>query len=239
MKFDLIIKDASLEEVSEVLAKINTGRVAYTAPLVIQETTEQELASESSEEVSSNEDVAGVVDKDGFPWDARIHSGNKKMTAKGVWTRRRGVTDLEVANVEAELRSNQNTIAAIVQSQPTQEPAFSAVQNGAAMPNFQQQEIPQQVQQFVNSQAIMQPVQIQPQFVPQVATAQAPAPAEEQITFELFLSKANQRLMEGKVDNNYLMKIAEKVGVTSMTEIARPDLLAYAVSVMKAEGLWY
>lgn len=45
------------------------------------------------------------VDKNGLPWDARIHSDPAKQTDKGVWRKKRGVDDATVAKVEAELRS--------------------------------------------------------------------------------------------------------------------------------------
>lgn len=47
------------------------------------------------------------VDKQGLPWDARIHSGpadKRPKNADGTWRRRRGSTDEEVRAVEAELR---------------------------------------------------------------------------------------------------------------------------------------
>lgn len=47
-----------------------------------------------------------TLDKDGLPWDARIHSdAAEKLSAKGVWKRKRGVSDELVAQVEAELRA--------------------------------------------------------------------------------------------------------------------------------------
>jgi hypothetical protein len=45
------------------------------------------------------------TDKSGLPWDGRIHAGTKTMTAKGMWTRRRGVEDDVVAQVEQQLRA--------------------------------------------------------------------------------------------------------------------------------------
>lgn len=44
------------------------------------------------------------LDKDGLPWDERIHSSNRKFDSKGGWWRRRGVSDELVAQVEAQLR---------------------------------------------------------------------------------------------------------------------------------------
>jgi len=50
-------------------------------------------------------DVTGQVDIRGFPWDKRIHSGNKQKKADGTWNKRRGTRDSETAEVEAELRA--------------------------------------------------------------------------------------------------------------------------------------
>lgn len=59
------------------------------------------------------------LDKNGFPWDARIHSGNKEKTVKGVWRSRRGVTDETIAQVEAELRAVLGAPEAQVAQVPT------------------------------------------------------------------------------------------------------------------------
>lgn len=45
------------------------------------------------------------VDKNGLPWDSRIHSSNKALTEKGVWRARRGVDTALVSQVEIELRA--------------------------------------------------------------------------------------------------------------------------------------
>lgn len=43
------------------------------------------------------------LDKEGLPWDERIHSSNKKKTATGVWTARRNVDEGTRAAVKAAL----------------------------------------------------------------------------------------------------------------------------------------
>ena len=56
--------------------------------------------------VDGTEGVPNVVteiDKDGLPWDARIHSSNGKKTAKGYWQRRRGLDELTFITVKNEL----------------------------------------------------------------------------------------------------------------------------------------
>lgn len=48
----------------------------------------------------------GELDKDGLPWDARIHSGSRVKNADGTWRQRRGVNDpAMVKRVEEELRA--------------------------------------------------------------------------------------------------------------------------------------
>lgn len=52
------------------------------------------------------------LDKDGLPWDARIHAGTKTKTQKGIWTRKKGVADSVFDAVVAELRQQYPAAAA-------------------------------------------------------------------------------------------------------------------------------
>lgn len=45
-----------------------------------------------------------ALDKNGVPWDARIHSGNQKRTDKGYWQKRKGVDQIRFDTVIAELK---------------------------------------------------------------------------------------------------------------------------------------
>ena len=44
-------------------------------------------------------------DKNGLPWDERIHSGSRAMNKDGSWRARKGVAEALVTQVEAELRA--------------------------------------------------------------------------------------------------------------------------------------
>lgn len=44
-----------------------------------------------------------VRDSEGYMWDERIHSGNKKMTTKNVWVKRKGVTPVDHKRICGEL----------------------------------------------------------------------------------------------------------------------------------------
>jgi hypothetical protein len=48
---------------------------------------------------------AAELDKDGMPWDERIHSSNHKKTARGVWMKRKKVSKELFAQVTAEIRA--------------------------------------------------------------------------------------------------------------------------------------
>lgn len=73
-----------------------------------------------------------VLDKDGLPWDARIHSdAAEKLSAKGVWKRKRNVSDELVAEVEAELRAG---LAVGEQTPPTPAPVAEVAPTPPAPP---------------------------------------------------------------------------------------------------------
>jgi hypothetical protein len=47
--------------------------------------------------------VEGMLDADGLPWDDRIHSTPAKMTAAGVWRKKRGVDEVTFGKIAGEL----------------------------------------------------------------------------------------------------------------------------------------
>jgi len=55
---------------------------------------------------SASNPVGGVeLDKNGLPWDMRIHASTKRKNADGTWTAKRGVDAALVDTVEAELQA--------------------------------------------------------------------------------------------------------------------------------------
>lgn len=78
-------------------------RQGFTAsPPATQSQAAQSASASSSPTIPTG---AADVDKNGIPWDARIHAGTKGKTQKGEWKRKKGVDDALVATVEAELRA--------------------------------------------------------------------------------------------------------------------------------------
>lgn len=74
--------------------------------------------------------VPGVeLDKNGLPWDGRIHSEGKNKIADGSWRKKRGVDATLVATVEAELRAVMQAPAV-----PTAVPSAPAAPNLGNVP---------------------------------------------------------------------------------------------------------
>jgi hypothetical protein len=61
-------------------------------------------------------------DSTGLPWDDRIHSTPPTQTDKGVWRKRRGVTDETFATVSAELRGGNAPAPSVAPAAPPVEP---------------------------------------------------------------------------------------------------------------------
>ena len=99
MKFNLTITDMSDEEFNRVVKQLN---MPLEGDIVIKPHTTEEVV-EPVAPTAPVELPADTVDKDGLKWDGRIHSSNHQMTAKGVWQRRRGVSDEEFNAVRNEL----------------------------------------------------------------------------------------------------------------------------------------
>ena len=92
MKYTLTIADMNEDEFAKVYHAIHTP----TGDNVVADV-------EVPENDTPQPEILPDVDKEGLPWDARIHSSNHKLTSKGVWQRRKGITDDEYTKVKNEL----------------------------------------------------------------------------------------------------------------------------------------
>lgn len=96
LEFETIDKDKEkqVEKINE-----DNGITAAPAPAVAEQ--------EASVQTASVTTISGVeLDKDGLPWDARIHSASKKKTVKEeTWKLKRGADPALVETVKAELKA--------------------------------------------------------------------------------------------------------------------------------------
>lgn len=201
----------------------------------------------------------GATDKNGLPWDERIHSTPAKLTGKGVWRAKRGVNDALVQQVEAELRSRPQQPAPVpqMQPQPVMQPPVPVPQP-TAVPQMQQPvpvyqppqpmfdaNIPAQIPGAATHSAINPPV---PQQPTQIAQTQV---APGTLDFNTFMGKVQQivqlRDPNGNVlaDANYFASVAQRVGqafgvnLGSIAEFgADQRYVDYAAQIMSSEGRW-
>lgn len=192
------ITAVELLAVAKVLNNVNDDIVTPSnAPVVV-----------SAEEVI--EEPTGDTmdfDKEGLPWDERIHSSNHKLTAQGVWQRRRGVTDEVYNTVKAELLDKWGAAEPVTENAPIPEP----VQAPVVAPAPVAPAAPAPVQAFVPVQQVQAPV-----AAPAPVTAQAPvAPAAPaQSTFETFSSKLQYALANKLIEANYMQGVLNTVNAT-------------------------
>ena len=98
MKVDVIFKDTSVEEAKALILCAEKLEKQLELPLFVSDDNADETVVEDAKE-----DV-NEIDADGLEWDERIHSSNKKKTAKGVWQRRRGLSDEEYEQIKAQIK---------------------------------------------------------------------------------------------------------------------------------------
>lgn len=123
-EFTLSIKTESTSELADIVAKLNG---AHTAPAdgvvrsALLETPAPVPQPEPQDDEPTN-DTPPATDKNGLPWDERIHAGTKALNGDGTWKKRRGVDDATVAAVTAELTGASPAPTPAPQPEPTPAP---------------------------------------------------------------------------------------------------------------------
>lgn len=142
------------------------------------------------------------LDKDGIPWDGRIHASTKTKTVEAVWKKKRGVEQAEVDRVTAELRTTMMAPAAPVVEAPPAQVAL-AFSTGAATP------VPP----------------TPPVAVPTPPTPPAP-PAATGVTFAEFMGHVTGGVTSGRFTREAVAEACAKHGAANLPGlINRPDLI--------------
>lgn len=110
-EFTLSIKTESTSELADIVAKLNGDQVKENIQRVVGEVVNQTVVQDVPAPVPQPEPqddeptnaTPPATDKNGLPWDERIHAGTKSLNTDGTWKKRRGVDDATVAAVTAEL----------------------------------------------------------------------------------------------------------------------------------------
>lgn len=120
MKFNIKITDiesSELGDVIKVLNALNNGFVPQGDNVC--------AVCESEETTSISVEDTICFDAEGLQWDERIHSSNRKLTAKGVWQRRKNITDEYYNQVKNELLGIEQVAEQV--AEPTIESVAKAV----------------------------------------------------------------------------------------------------------------
>lgn len=163
-EFTLSIKTESTSELADIVAKLNGDQVVNKGGPLKQDIQRMvgEVVSETvvptptpapvtvtvtnntddTVEVEPTNDTPPATDKNGLPWDERIHAGTKALNADGTWKKRRGVDDATVAVVTAELTGAapqpEPTPAPTPTPQPETAPTPAPVPSTNRIQDFQQ-----------------------------------------------------------------------------------------------------
>lgn len=186
---EITLKDITAVEllaIAKVLNNVNDEIVTPSnAPVVV--TTEEVIEEPTGDTMD--------FDKEGLPWDERIHNSNHKLTAQGVWTRRRGITDEVYNAVKAELLGKWEA------AEPVQAPVIAPTLVA-----------PAPVQAFVPVQQPQAPVTAPAPVVAPAPVAAPAAPAPS--TFETFSSKLQHALANKLIEANYMQGVLNTVNAT-------------------------
>lgn len=177
------------------------------------------------------------LDKDGLPWDSRIHSdAAEKLTKTGVWKTRKNLPDGYKAQIEAELRAVMNAgkpASGAVSATPA---ALSTVVDpnaaiGAPAPG-------------TVTTATVAPTpspapapSVAPAPTPNVAPAPAPAapPAAAGNPFATFTRWLVDNTKSGKLTQTDAVLEIQKQGLSSLPDLAkRPDLIPVVMAALTA-----
>lgn len=246
MKFALIAYDGDASNMSAVLAAL-----AGTGMSVVSVSPNGAVVAGDDDDGGPANPAAPGVDSNGLPWDERIHSSSKALTEKGAWRKRKGVNDLTVTAVEAELRARAPNVAAALA------PHIPPVTTGVPLP-------PPVIPGAPGVPAVPMPMPPVPPLaspgpeaimphappVPVPAASQPGKPDPETVTdFNKFMQLIAPGLQTGAYTAEYFGELCGKISVaanlnppmTAITDLSQPSynhLVSYAAQLMRNDGKW-
>jgi hypothetical protein len=193
----------------------------------------------------------GEVDKNGLPWDERIHSSNRKKNDDGSWRAKRGVDKNLVPTVENELRQrmamgSQAPYGVVPAPQPmpvsVPQPA-AAPQPVPVIPQPVQPPAPMPViptlQAPVMPQPVVTPVTAAVPVPPAPAPQPEPAPAAATVVvdFNWIMPTLQRAINAGIVDGTYIAAMVAELGVADFTALQNDNAKCFkAYEIMARDG---
>lgn len=240
------IEDISAEELLAVAMVLNnvTDKVVTpsNAPVIVNTDDVVGVAEEEVVEEPSGDTMD--FDKEGLPWDERIHSSNHKLTAQGVWQRRRGITDEVYNAVKAELLAKWGSAEPITEETPVIAPAPAQAPVFAPAPVAAPAPIPAPAPvapAFTPVQQVQAPVTAQ---APVVAPAPVQAPVAQVSLYETLMNKLKIGLDNKLIEANYMLGLLNTVNTTfgtsyqGMFELRdREDVMQFVINELAKKGI--
>lgn len=231
MKFNLTITEMNEEEFAQVAKTFNIAPSAEVSKI---DTTDIILTNEPVEgDFEEPAPYEPAYDKNGLPWDARIHSSNHKLTDKGVWQRRRGVSDIEFENVKNELLGVQAPVAPVA---PVVAPAPLAVEPVAPVVAQPVAPTAPVAQPAAPTAPIAQPV------APIAPVAQPAADANS--LFQVMFEKVKQGMAAGVFKANDVQALVAAVNIQFGTQYQtlasvkdNAEVLQFIINDLNSKGL--
>ena len=229
MKFDIIVKDVSLEELPNLVSKL-TGTASVQNTTVHASQPNVLTQSADLEEVNSSLDVTGQVDSEGLPWDARIHSSSKSKTGNGVWKAKRGRSDAEYAAVKAELLGSQ-----------TPAPAAPVLMTAPVLNQFANAPSVQYATPAMTTSPVIPVNHAPPELAAPVQFVQ---PVQEPNTFQSVANRMQAGFQRGAMTPDHITSLTSQLNQTfgtninNITEIANSQpMIDKAIAILAQMGL--
>lgn len=187
--------------------------------------------------------AAPALDVNGLPWDERIHAKTKSTNKDGSWKKGRGVTDAQIAQVEAELRARTaSPIPNAGNGVPPSQPPSPAQPSYPSQPAMS---APAPAVAPVNTPAPQSAVS---QVGSTVPMPQPPAqiPAQPQaFDFGQLMTGLNAAMMGGRLDTAGLAGVVAEINgawgqcINEITDLAQqPEKLEWVKTLLINRGYW-
>lgn len=157
-----------------------------------------------------------IVDKNGLPWDERIHSGGEnKLNKDGTWRKRKNIPDATVAAVEAELRR-------LMSASAPADPFIAPPPTDVVTPVITDIAPPPAV--------TLPPVAVAPTIAPPPALTPSVAPVgtgfDGVIDWPGFMGAVMNAIKTATLTNAEVLEVLKQFGVPALPLVAkRPDLI--------------
>lgn len=210
----------NLNEASVVLAAL---QALHTAGVPLADAPVAEPAVSST--VAETEPLPDK-DKDGLPWDERIHSSNHKLNADGRWQRRRNVDDAVYEQVKSELLGMPAPVEPVAPVATTPVMPTAPVQPEVIAPTPLPTEAPTVITSF-----------------PTETPVELPAKSANDLYNEMF-AKLQQAFAAKKIDANYIQNMLATLNATfgktwtGLAEIKEDvNALKFVIDQLTKEGM--